>query len=243
MAGGYVWTGFDYRGEPTPYGWPCVSSHFGIMDMCGFPKDSYYYYTSWWGSKPVVHLLPHWNWQGKEGQPIDVWCHSNADKVELFLNGKSLGTKDVPRLSHLEWKVPYAPGTLMAKGYRNGKVVAIDRVDTTGAATHIRLTADSHTMRGDGESVIPVKVALLDAKGRVVPFADNEVEFSVEGAGEVAGVGNGDASSHEPDYASKRRTYHGLCMAVIRAGMQSGTITLTASSPGLPAESLTLEIR
>lgn len=243
MAGGFVWTGFDYKGEPTPYGWPCVNSHFGIMDECGFPKDAYYYYQSWWGEKPIVHLLPHWNWPGKEGQPIDVWCHSNAETVELFLNGKSLGTKAMPRYGHLEWKVPYAPGRLEAKGYSGGKLVASDVVETTGAPTQIRLSPDRKILTADGEDVIMVEVALLDEKGCVVPFADNEVIFTVTGAGQVAGVGNGDPSSHEPDKASKRKAFHGLCMVIVGAGENPGSISLTASSPGLKSAGLSLQAK
>lgn len=117
MAGGFVWTGFDYKGEPTPYSWPCINSHFGILDICGFPKDTYYYYKAWWGDKPIIHVLPHWNGSNKEGQPVDVWGHGNTDRVELFLNGPSLGQpKPMPRNGHLEWKVAYAPGKLEARG-------------------------------------------------------------------------------------------------------------------------------
>jgi beta-galactosidase len=265
MAGGYVWTGFDYKGEPTPYGWPCINSHFGIMDECGFPKDTYYYYLSWWGDKPVVHILPHWNWPGKEGQNIDVWVHSNAERVELFLNGSSLGTKVMPRLGHLEWKVPYAQGKLEAKGYkdvaatppyavlttgsgsaaqtRNYKLIASDVVETTGAATQIRLTPDRKTMKANGEEVIMVEVALLDDKGRVVPYADNEVTFDVRGAGQVGGVGNGDPSSHEPDKANKRHAFHGLCMAVVQSGEQPGSVVVTATAPGLKSATIRLQAR
>jgi beta-galactosidase len=243
MAGGFVWTGFDYRGEPTPYAWPCINSHFGIMDICGFPKDSYYYYQSWWGDKDVVHLLPHWNWPGKEGQPIDVWCHSNADKVELFLNGKSLGAQEMPRNGHLEWKVNYAPGRLEAKGYRGGRLVATDVVETTGPPTQIRLTPDRKALTADGEDVILVAVSLLDEKGRVVPFADNEVRFAVTGSGQVAGVGNGDPSSHEPDRASQRKAFHGLCLVVVRAGEQPGPVELTATASGLKPARLALQAK
>ena len=124
LSGGFVWTGFDYRGEPTPYWWPCINSHFGILDTCGFPKDNFYYYQSWWTDQTVLHLLPHWNWPGREGQEIDVRALSNCDEVELFLNGQSLGRQPMKRNSELRWKVKYAPGTLSAKGYRAGTVVA-----------------------------------------------------------------------------------------------------------------------
>ena len=243
MAGGFVWTGFDYKGEPTPYAWPCINSHFGIMDECGFPKDAYYYYQSWWSDKNVVHLLPHWNWKGKEGQLINVWCHSNAETVELFLNGASLGSKAMPKLGHLEWNVPYAPGKLEAKGYRNGKLIAADVVETTGEATQIVLSPDRTSLKADGEDVVMVSVSLLDSKGRLVPFAENEVTFAVAGAGQVAGVGNGDPSSHEPDRASKRKAYHGLCMAVIQAGDKSGKLELSATAPGLKSAKIELRVK
>lgn len=241
VAGAFVWTGFDYKGEPTPYGWPCINSHFGIMDMCGFPKDTYYYYQAWWSGKDVVHLLPHWNWAGNDGKLVEVWCHSNADRVELFLNGKSLGAKEMPRLGHLEWKVAYVPGRLEARGYRGGKLIGTDVVETTGAPAQIRLTPHATTVKADGEEVILVTATVLDAKGRVVPFADNEITFTAAGAGQVVGVGNGDPSSHEPDRAAKRKAFHGLCMAVVQAGETPGTITFTASAPGLKGASLTLK--
>ena len=139
-AGLFYWTGFDYRGEPTPFDWPAISSQFGMLDTCGFFKDSAYLLQSWWTEKPMVHLLPHWNWPGKEGQPMDVRVYSNADAVELFLNGKSLGRKMMPRNSHLEWKVAYEPGTLFARGYApNGKEVASDVVETTLAPAALQL--------------------------------------------------------------------------------------------------------
>jgi beta-galactosidase len=137
MAGSFAWTGFDYRGEPSPYNWPCINSHFGIMDTCGFPKDNYYYYASWWKTKPIVHIMPHWNWPGKEGQDIDVRCFSNCERVELFLNGKSLGAQDMPRNEHLDWKVPYQPGTLLAVGTDAGIEAARDQVETTDAPAQV----------------------------------------------------------------------------------------------------------
>lgn len=240
LAGGYVWTGFDYKGEPTPYNWPCINSHFGILDICGFPKDNYWYYQAWWGDKPVVHLLPHWNWSGKEGQTISVWCHSNADQVELFLNGQSLGAKEMPRYSHLEWEVPYQPGVLEAKGYRAGRLIASDRVETTSAPAALRLKAERRRLAADSEDILPVEVEILDAKGRVVPTADNAVEFRLLGAGTVAGVGNGDPSSHEPDKASRRNAFNGRCMVLVQATSEPGSLVLTASSPGLKPATLTL---
>ena len=239
VAGGYVWTGFDYKGEPTPFGWPDINSNFGIMDECGFPKDAYYYYQSVWGDKPMVHVLPHWNWTGKEGQPIDVWAYSNAARVEVLLNGASLGAKDMPRNSHLSWSVPYAPGTLEARGFdASGKVIATDRVETTSAPAGLRLTTDRTALTADGEDLTMVEVDIVDAQGRIVPTADNLVTFSVTGAGHVAGVGNGDPTNHEPDKAVYRHAFNGKCLVIVGAGERAGSISLTAFASGLKSASL-----
>lgn len=242
-AGGFVWTGFDYRGEPTPYGWPCVNSHFGILDMCGFPKDNFFYYQSVWGEKPMVHVLPHWNWPGQDGQEKVVWAYSNADHVELFLNGKSLGAQDVPRNGHVEWRVPYVPGTLEARAVTDGKVVATDKVETTGPPASVRLAPDRVKISADGEDVSIVAVSVLDAKGRVVPVADNLVTFTLSGPGQIAGVGNGDPSSHEPDKASQRHAFNGHCLVIVQSGDKAGTLKLVAASPGLPSATLTVQAR
>jgi beta-galactosidase len=216
LSGGFVWTGFDYRGEPTPYGWPCINSHFGLMDMCGFPKDLFYYYQSWWTDKPVLHLLPHWNWPGKEGQNIDVWCFSNCKEVELFLNGKSLGRQTMKRNSHLEWKVNYEPGTLSAKGYNNDqlatetKLVAETKVETTGKPAAVQLEPDRTTINADGEDVSVVTVSICDAQDRIVPTATNLVHFALSGPGRILGVGNGDPSCHEPDVYLPTLTTHSV---------------------------------
>jgi beta-galactosidase len=199
LSGGFVWTGFDYRGEPTPYGWPCINSHFGILDTCGFPKDNFWYYQSWWTDSPVLHLLPHWNWPGKEGQEIDVRALSNCQEVELFLNGKSQGKKAMEKNSTLKWKVNYAPGTLAAKGYRAGRLVAETKVETTSAAAAVRLEPDRSTLRADGQDVSVITVSVRDAQGRLVPVANNLIQFDLEGPGRILGVGNGDPSCHEPD--------------------------------------------
>jgi beta-galactosidase len=199
-CGGFVWTGFDYRGEPTPYGWPCVNSHFGLMDTCGFPKDNYYYYQSVWLDKPMVHLLPHWNWPDKKGQKINVWCYSNCKQVELFLNGQSLGRQTMPKNSHLEWNMAYAPVTLSAKGYdTNGAVIAETKVETTGAPSAVQLTPNRQTISADGEDVSIITVSVTDSQRRVVPIASNKIHFALSGPGRIIGVGNGDPSCHEPD--------------------------------------------
>lgn len=201
LSGAFVWTGFDYRGEPSPCNWPSISSHFGILDTCGFPKDSFYYYKSWWTSEPVLHLAPHWNWPGKEGQEILVQALSNCAEVELFLNGASQGRQPMPRNSKLFWRdVKYAPGTLSAKGYdAAGQVIAETKVETTGEAAEIRLTPDRAVIAADGADVALFTVSAVDAQGQVVPLAQNKVDFAIAGAGEILGVGNGDPNCHEPD--------------------------------------------
>jgi beta-galactosidase len=231
IAGGFVWTGFDYRGEPTPYSeWPSISSQFGILDTCGFPKDNYYYYRAWWRpDRPLVHLLPHWNWPGREGQPIEVWAHGNTDEVELRLNGRSLGRKAMQRNRHLQWTVPYAAGRLEAIGYNRGRIAARDVRETTGAARSLALTIDRR-MAKRGEVVI-ANVAVLDARGRTVPTADNLVHFSASEA-EIIGVGNGNPNSLEPDVATDRRAFNGLAQAIVRVG-GPGPADIAVASDGL----------
>ncbi len=199
LSGGFVWTGFDYRGEPTPYSWPCINSHFGVFDTCGFPKDNFWYYQSWWTDRPVLHLLPHWNWPGKEGQEIDVRALSNCEEVELFLNGESLGRKPMKKNSHLAWKVKYAPGALSAKGYQSGQLVAEEKIETTGEPAALCLTPDRATINADGEDLSIITVAVQDEHGRVVPVASNLIRFELSGPARIVGVGNGDPSCHEPD--------------------------------------------
>jgi beta-galactosidase len=240
LAGGFVWTGFDYRGEPTPYRWPCINSHFGILDVCGFPKNNFYYYQSWWSDKDVLHIFPHWNWKGKEGQPINVWCYSNCDSVELFLNGKSFGAKTMVKDLHIEWNVPYQPGTLEAKGWRNKKLIS-DKIETTGEPVAIRLTPDRTTINADGEDVAVIAVTAVDSQGREVPMADNLIRFEAEGAGKIIGVGNGDPSSHEKDKylegGYQRHLFNGKCSVILLSNRTAGSILLKASGDNLkPAE-------
>ncbi len=199
IAGLFYWTGFDYRGEPNPLGWPQVSSQYGILDTCGFPKDSFYYLKSWWTDEPVLHLLPHWNLKGKQGQPINIWAYTNCEEVELFLNGKSLGRKPVQKFSHVEWDAAYEPGTLLARGYVKGKEVITEKVETTGEPAAVRLIPDRSSIKADGRDVSVITVQVEDDKGRVVPVADNEITFNLKGPGRILGVGNGDPASHEPD--------------------------------------------
>jgi len=244
MAGGFVWAGFDYRGEPTPFDWPAVSSQYAILDTCGFPKDVYYYYQSWWTDQPVLHLFPHWNWPAWEGQAIDVWCYSNCKQVELFLNGQSLGRKTMPRYSHLEWQVKYEPGTLSAKGFDgDGKVITETRVETTGEPAAIMLEPDRTILTADGEDVSLVTVKIVDSQGRTVPVATNEVTFSVTGAGHLLGLGNGDPTCHEPDKGSRRSAFNGLCLAIVQSSRTPGEIVIHADSPGLKSATAAIEAR
>jgi beta-galactosidase len=234
--GGFVWTGFDYRGEPTPYQWPNISSHFGIMDVCGFPKNIYYYYQSWWTDKDVLHISPHWNWKGKEGQPIDVWVNSNADNVELFLNGKSLGRKNMPRNSHLQWTVNYEPGTLEAIAYKKGKKLRT-KVETTGAPAEVVVSPYKTTMLADGKDATVINISVVDKQGREVPDANSLIHFSVKGDARIIGVGNGDPSSHErdkyEDTAAKRHLFNGHCQVILQSGRRESTIHFEARADSL----------
>ncbi|MBW0007209.1 MAG: DUF4982 domain-containing protein [Sphingomonas sp.] len=230
IAGGFVWTGFDYRGEPTPYAeFPSISSQFGILDTCGFPKDDYYYYRAWWRpDQPLVHLLPHWNWPGREGQPIEAWAHGNTEEVEIKLNGRSVGRKAMPRNRHLEWRVPYAPGKLEALGYNGGKLVARDVRQTSGSAHAVRLSLDRRLAKA-GEVVI-ANASVVDARGRPVPTADNLLRFRAAN-GKVIGVGNGNPNSVEADVASERHAFNGLAQAIVRVGR--GPIDISVAGDGL----------
>ena len=242
LAGGFAWTGFDYRGEPTPYGWPSINSQFGIVDMCGFPKDNFYYYKSWWGQEPVLHLFPHWNWEQREGEVIPVWVHSNLDEVELFLNGVSQGSQKVQPLTHLEWKVKYAPGTIEARGSKDGKVVLTEKRETTGKVETIALVADRTEIDANGEDIAIVRVEGRDKDGRLVPIADNGISFKVTGEGSLIGLGNGDPNCQEADKAtdnhSLRSLFNGLAQVIVQANKTPGTITLEAYTEEWPGPKL-----
>jgi beta-galactosidase len=199
MAGLFFWTGFDYRGEANPYGWPQVIAQSGILDLCGFAKDTYYYLKSWWTDEPVIHIATHWNWKGKEKRNIDARVYSNCGEVELFLNGRSLGRQNMPSLSHLDWSVPFKPGTLLARGYNGKNEVISCTVETAGKPAAVRLVPDRTVIRADGRDVSVITVQVEDKKGRIVPYADDEIIFGVEGPAKIIGVGNGNPSSHEAD--------------------------------------------
>jgi beta-galactosidase len=234
--GGFVWTGLDYRGEPTPFQWPNINSHFGIMDVCGFPKNIYYYYQSWWTDKDVLHISPHWNWKGKEGKPIDVWVNTNADNVELYLNGKSLGKKVMPRNRHLQWSVNYEPGTLEAVAFKNGRRLTT-KIETTGEPYEVVVTPYKTTMLADGKDAAVLNISVVDRQGREVPDANNLITFSLTGDAKIVGVGNGDPSSHEPDKIFdgnwQRKLFNGKCQVILQAGRTESIIKFEASSQGL----------
>jgi beta-galactosidase len=238
-AGGFAWTGFDYRGEPTPYGWPSINSQFGIADMCGFPKDTFYYYKAWWGAEPMLHLFPHWNFEGREGDMIPVWVFSNLDEVELFANGRSQGRQKVPHLGHVEWKVKYEPGSIEARGFKAGKVALSEKRETTGPAVAIRLTADRTEIDADGEDLAILKVEALDKEGRAVPTANNFIGFKVSGEGALIGVGNGDPNCQESDKEPRRSLFNGLAQVILQSTKAAGEIHIEAAKEGWDGTELT----
>jgi beta-galactosidase len=199
LSGLFYWTGFDYRGESNPYNYPAVINQSGSFDLCGFQKDIFYYFKSWWGNEPVLHIFPHWNWNGSEGKEINVTVYSNCEQIELFLNNKSQGKQSMPINGHLEWKVVYQPGVLMAKGYKSGKEIITDKVQTTSDAATLQLSADRTAINADGEDVSVITVQVNDKNGLMVPTADNHISFTLGGPGKIIGVGNGDPTSHDPD--------------------------------------------
>ena len=234
ISGQFIWTGFDYIGEPTPYGWPARSSYFGIVDLAGFPKDVYYMYQSEWRpEKTVLHLFPHWNWT--PGQEIDLWAYYNkADEVELFVNGQSQGirTKEGDDF-HVMWRVKYEPGTVKAISRKKGVVVAEQEIHTAGEPAQLRLTPDRTKIQADGKDLSFVTVEVLDKEGRLCPNADNEVTFAVEGVGFIAGVDNGYPISMERFKDNHRKAFYGKCLVVIQNNGQFGNIKLTATAKGL----------
>jgi beta-galactosidase len=259
VIGDFMWTGIDYLGEAF---WPEKSSAFGVLDLCGFPKDGYYFYQSQWTDKPMVHLFPHWNWKGREGQVIPVMCYTNCDVVELFLNGKSFGEKriefprqgnsggwnkyDKPRINpttgdlHLEWDVPYAPGILKAVGKKDGKIVSVEEIKTTGKPAAIFIKADRDTISSNGQDISIIKVDVLDADGRIVPVADNLIEFQIEGEGKIIGVDNGNPVDHDSYKLTKRKAFNGLCQAIVQSTNKPGKIKLTVNSLDLKESSIEL---
>jgi beta-galactosidase len=253
VAGDHMWTGIDYLGESR---WPGKGSSSGVIDSCGFPKDGYYFYQSQWTKTPMLHLFPHWNWKGHEGDFIPVTVYTNCDSVELFVNGKSAGVQayQFPRYGmtekygnygpgarrmtttadlHLSWTIPYQPGTLRAVGTKDGKPVVTVEVSTSGEAAAIELKADRDAIAADRQDVAHVTVRIVDAQGRMAPDAANEVTFEIQGEGKLIGLDSGDMQSHE-DYKGKtRKALNGMCLAVVQSTARPGQIRLTATSPGL----------
>ncbi|MBR6980101.1 MAG: DUF4982 domain-containing protein [Prevotella sp.] len=244
VGGQFIWTGFDYIGEPTPYSFPARSSYFGIIDLAGFPKDTYYLYQSEWTEKPVLHLFPHWNWL--EGQTIDMWCYYNqADEVELFINGKSQGVrrKADSHQYHVMWRVVFEPGEVKVVARQNGREVRQQVIRTAGPPHHIRLTADRNVIDADGKSLAFVTVEILDKDGNLCPNAENQVFFDVKGNASIAGVDNGCQTSMERFKADNRKAFFGKCLVVLRAGKQTGSVTLTAKAVDLKTDKITLNVK
>ena len=239
VAGAFVWTGFDYRGEPQPFEWPTAGSSFGIMDLCGFPKSAFYIHQAQWvQDRPVVNLSPHWTWPGREGQPIPLMVMANTETVALYLNGRLVGEQPVDPYEMNHWQVPYAPGRLEAVGKTKGRIVARTMVETAGAPTKLRLTPDRTRLTGDGRDAMPVTLEALDAKGRHVPTANMMVEFEIAG-GRIIGLGNGDANSHEPEKGNRRSLYNGLAQVIVQTETKgSGLLSLTARAAGLESSQL-----
>lgn len=243
IMGTFVWTGFDYRGEPTPYQWPSVSTHFGIMDTCGFPKDSYYLYQAFWLEEPVLHIVSHWNWPGLEGQPIKVMTHTNCDEVAVYVNGRLFDRQSVDIYEQQTWQIPYEPGTLTMEGYRAGKLVATAHQHTTGSAARLKIEPHKSVLLGDGRDAIVVNVHAVDEQGRYVTTANNLVQFSCEGSGFIAGCGNGNPNSHEADIASSRKLFNGSLQIIVQSVHGSENITLTFSGENLPEQQLVIPVQ
>lgn len=271
--GEFMWTGFDYLGEPTPYGgrdnstngywnddWPSRSSYFAPVDLCGFPKDRYYLYQSQWTKEPMVHVLPHWNWENKLGDTIPVFAYTNCEEVELFVNGKSFGKKvkgidltPIPAEFHffekgtyyskyrLSWNVPYQPGELKVVGYKNGKQQAEKTIKTAGKAYQIKLIADRENICANGKDLSFITVRVEDKDGNLCPNADNLIHFTADGNGTIAAVGNGDATSTEAFQVNYRKTFHGKCLLIIKSTEQTGSIKITAKSENLQSQTITLK--
>ncbi len=244
VGGQFIWTGFDYIGEPTPYNYPARSSYFGLIDLAGFPKDTYYMYQSEWTDKPVLHLFPHWNWI--EGQTIDLWCYYNqADEVELFINGTSQGVrrKADSHQYHVMWRVTFQPGEAMVVARKDGREVRRQVLHTAGPAAKIRLNTDRMALDADGKSLAFVTVEVLDKDGNLCPYAENQIFFDVSGKARIEGVDNGCQTSLERFKADNRKAFGGKCLVVLRADKSPGNVTLTAKAVGLVKDSIQLEVR
>lgn len=251
LAGLFYWTGFDYRGEPNPLKFPATGSEFGILDYCGFPKDEAFYLKSWWTDEPVLHILPHWNLNGHEGEPVQIWVYSNMDEVELAVNGKSLGRKTMPRNGHLAWDAVYQPGKVTATGYKNGKKAMTAKVETSGAPAKINAAADRQLIKADNHDVAVVNITLSDSKKRFVPDGCVTLDLTVDGPVRILGVGNGDPAWQDAERPAdpmsrtfKVKTFNGMAQVILQAaGNEAATATLAVSSEGLQPASVSVDVR
>lgn len=242
LSGIFLWTGMDYRGEPTPLSYPAVYSQFGIFDYCGFEKDNFYYYQSWWQEKPVLHIFPHWNYQGQEGKKLTMYGYSNLDEVELFVNGKSYGRRAVEKNWYVSWdEVMYEPGHVVAKGYRNGELLIEKILETTGIPAKIVIEPYQEQVRAGGTAIF--KISIVDQNGRIVPTADNELHFNIEGAGSFLGTGNGNPGDHDTDRVPVRRVFNGLCEVLVRTeDYKNAKVILKATAAGLQSGCCEVEV-
>ena len=244
LAGTFVWTGFDYHGEPTPYNnkFPANSSYFGCMDLCGFPKTAFYIRQAQWLSRPVLQIAPHWNHEGKEGQDIDVFCATNVEEVSLVLNGKKLGDFKVDPFDMLTQKVAYEPGTLLAIGRNGGQEVIRTQIETTGKPVGLKLIPDRSAIKADGYDAVPVTVCAVDAAGRIVPNVNLPVDFEIAGPGRNIGVGNGDPTCTLSEKADSRPLFNGYAQLIVQSNSgKTGSITITAKSDGLKSATCTIK--
>lgn len=245
ISGSFMWTGYDYGGEATPFRtWPGVSSHFGLFDMCGFPKDMAYFYKAVQKpEEPVLHLFPHWNWEGLQGELIKVHTYTNVDEVELFQDGKSLGKREVLAFQNQRWDVEYRPGKLTAKGYIDGELVLTDEVVTAGQASEVRISGYKNSLNADGKDAMTLEFKIVDKDGNLVPKANNIIEITVEGSGRLLGVDNGSPTNINPNKVPRVRAFNGLACAILQAGEEAGDITVKVSSDGLDSNSLIIDVK
>lgn len=243
LMGTFLWTGFDYRGETYPFSWPAVVTRYGLMDLCGFPKDSFYYYQAEWTQEPVLHLFPHWNLDSAEGEIVDLWAYTNCAEVELWLNGSSLGKLKRDAYRKLNWEVPYTAGTLEAVGYDAGGNASIrTTIDTTGASTQVELVAASLGLEADGQVIAIINVSTSDAKGRKVPTANNAINFEIPETATLLGVGNGNPTSHEPEQVARRQLFNGAAQLILRCPASAESMTIEAHATGLKSGALKIDL-
>jgi beta-galactosidase len=241
LSGMFIWTGFDYLGEPTPYGWPSRSSYFGVVDLAGFPKDVYYMYKSEWTDEAVLHIFPHWNWT--EGEKVDVIAYTNCTSVELFLNGESMGARtNSDSTFHLKWKLNFEPGELKAIGILPSGEKIESSVSTAEKPTKLEVIADRNEISADGEDLSFITVNVLDEKGVIVPYAENLITCEISGNARIVGVDNGNQVSHEPFIANYRKAFNGKCLFVVKSGDQKGTVKMKFQSEGMDAAEILVKL-